>query len=67
MEQGQLSDLTDDMWHYFIEKVASSIKQIQNATNPVETVVKETNTTTLDIFAEELLDCINGIPIHQVC
>ena len=66
MEQGNLLDFTDDMWDYFTEKVALTIKQIQNANEPVEAEVMKVNTPTLDIIAEEILNCINGIPIHHV-
>ena len=66
MEQGNLLDFTDDMWDYFTEKVVLTIKQIQNANEPVEAEVMKVNTPALDIIAEEILNCINGIPIHHV-
>lgn len=64
MHQGGLDDYIDDMWDYFSENVASNMKKLQNVSCNEPT--GQSRGPTMDNFAEELLNLIEEMDIHQV-
>ena len=67
MHRGGLDNYIDDMWDFFSENIASNMKKFQNAScTDNEATVELRRNPTMDSFAEELLNYIEGMHIHRV-
>lgn len=67
MSKGRIENLKEDFWEYVTQEVALNMKKFQNVTQETQekNCTKE-NSYTMDDFAEELLKCIDGMPVYQV-
>ena len=68
MSKGRIENLKEDFWEFVQQEIAvnilkkfHSVKQnVEEGNNTTETVYE------MDDFAEEVLKCIDGMPVHEV-
>jgi len=67
MSKGRIENLKEDFWEFVQQEIAvnilkkfHSVKQNVEGNSTTETVYE------MDDFAEEVLKCIDGMPVHEV-
>lgn len=69
MSKGRIQNLNEDFWEFIQQGVAINImKKFHNIKQSEENKHSSTRESiyTMDCFAEELLECIDGMPVHEV-
>jgi len=67
MKKGGLHLYVDDMWEFFSESIATNMTTFQSVVSTGrETRVEPTRVSMMDLFAEEVLKCVERMSIYQV-
>ena len=63
MSKGRIQNLNEDFWEFIQQRVAINIMK---KLNKVKKTSIHQQGKVMDCFAEELLECIDGMPVHEV-
>ena len=68
MSKGRIENLKEDFWEFIQQEIAVNImKKFHSIKQNGEENKKTTeNVYEMDNFAEEVLKCIDGMPVHEV-